>query len=92
VCLGIVGRIVSVDAERADLAEVDVAGLVRPINIGILEGESLAPGDFVLIHAGFAMEKIDEETARNQMEALREYTGGPPEAEDTEESDPDEAA
>jgi hydrogenase expression/formation protein HypC len=92
VCLGIVGRIVAMDAERADLAEVDVAGLVRPINIGVLEGESLAPGDFVLIHAGFAMEKIDEEAARNQLEALRDYTGGPPEAEDVDESDPDKGA
>jgi hydrogenase expression/formation protein HypC len=91
VCLGIVGRIVAMDAEQADLAEVDVAGLVRPINIGILEAESLAPGDFVLIHAGFAMEKIDEGTARNQMKALRDYTGGPLEAEDTGETDPDEA-
>jgi hydrogenase expression/formation protein HypC len=92
VCLGIVGRIVAMNDERRDLAEVDVAGLVRPINIGILDGESLAPGDFVLIHAGFAMEKIDEETARNQMEALRDYTGAPAEAQDAEESDPDEAA
>jgi hydrogenase expression/formation protein HypC len=82
VCLGIVGRIVSLNPALPDLAEVDVAGLVRPINIGILEGESLAPGDFVLIHAGFAMEKIDAETARWQTAALRDYTGGPPDPDD----------
>ena len=76
-CLGIVGRIVTMNEENPDLANVDVAGLVRPINIAILEGESLGPGDYVLIHAGFAMEKIDEETAKCQTSALREYTGGP---------------
>jgi hydrogenase expression/formation protein HypC len=90
VCLGIVGRIVALNPERADLADVDVAGLVRPINVGILEGEALAPGDYVLIHAGFAMEKIDAETARSQVAALRDYTGGPQEAEDAGESDTDE--
>jgi len=91
-CLGIVGRIVALNPERGDLADVDVAGLVRPINVGILEGEPLAPGDYVLIHAGFAMEKIDEETARRQVAALRDYTGGPEEPEEAGESDPDEAA
>ena len=91
-CLGIVGRIVALNPERADLAAVDVAGLVRPISIGILEGESLAPGDYVLIHAGFAIEKIDEETAHRQTAALRDYTGNPPEVEDADENDPEEAA
>jgi hydrogenase expression/formation protein HypC len=81
-CLGIVGRIVALNAENADLADVDVAGLVRPINIAILSDETLGPGDYILIHAGFAMEKIDEETAKCQTAALREYTGGP--------ADPDE--
>jgi hydrogenase expression/formation protein HypC len=87
VCLGIVGRIVALDAERPELAQVDVAGLVRPIHIGILAGEALEPGDFVLIHAGFAMEKIDEQTARNQTAALRDYTGG-----GSDDDDPEEAA
>jgi hydrogenase expression/formation protein HypC len=76
-CLGIVGQIVTLDESCADLANVDVAGLVRKINIAILEGENPRPGDYVLIHAGFAMEKISEETARRQLEALREYTGQP---------------
>ena len=76
-CLGIVGQIVTLDESCTDLANVDVAGLVRKINIAILEGENPRPGDYVLIHAGFAMEKISEETARRQLEALREYTGQP---------------
>ena len=75
-CLGIVGQIVSLSAEHADLAMVDVAGLTRPINVAILADEGLAPGDFVLIHAGFAMERIDAETAQRQIAALQDYTGG----------------
>ena len=78
-CLGIAGQIVALDAEHADLADVDVAGLVRKINVGILCDEALQAGDWILIHAGFAMEKIDEDTARRQTSALREYTGGPDE-------------
>jgi hydrogenase assembly chaperone HypC/HupF len=62
-CLGIVGQVVSVDDARPDLALVDVAGAERTINIGILDGEDIAAGDWILIHAGFAMEKIDAETA-----------------------------
>lgn len=76
-CLGIVGRIAALDPERSDLADVEVAGLVRKINIGILTDERLEAGDWILIHAGFAMEKIDQETAERQTSALRDYTGGP---------------
>ena len=54
-----------------------MAGLVRPINVAILRDEGIAPGDWVLIHAGFAMEKLDAEAARRQLAALRDYTGRP---------------
>jgi hydrogenase expression/formation protein HypC len=77
-CLGIVGRVVALSSEHPELASVDVAGVTRDINVLMLSEEGLASGDWILIHAGFAMEKIDEATAREQMEALREYTGGPP--------------
>ena len=76
-CLGIVGRVASLGGDHPDLAEVDVAGIVRPINVALLDRETLAPGDWILIHAGFAMERIDEETARTQIAALRAYTGDP---------------
>jgi len=75
-CLGIVGQVVSLPEEHPDLAMVDVAGLTRPINVAILAGEALAAGDFILIHAGFAMERIDAETAERQLAALQDYTGG----------------
>ena len=47
---------------------VDVVGVKRRINVGLLEGERLVPGDWVLIHVGFAMSKVDEQEA---AEALR---------------------
>ena len=80
-CLGIVGRVVALSTEHPDLADVDVAGLVRPINVGILDPGSLRPGDWILIHAGFAMERIDRETAERQIAALRDYVGEPEDGE-----------
>jgi hydrogenase expression/formation protein HypC len=95
-CLGIVGQIVALPESCSDLARVNVAGLTRNINIGILGDETLRPGDWLLIHSGFAMEKIDEETARSQMAVLADYTGGdgPEEAEfpgfgDNDDTEPD---
>jgi len=65
-CLGIPGEVVEMPAE-GDLARVDVAGVRRLVNIGLLEGQPLTTGDWVLIHVGFALSKIDEEEARAAM-------------------------
>jgi hydrogenase expression/formation protein HypC len=62
-CLGIPGEVVELYPDRPDLAKVDVSGVRRAINIGLLEGEEVGPGDWVLIHVGFALSKIDEEEA-----------------------------
>jgi hydrogenase expression/formation protein HypC len=70
VCLGIPGEIVELLDEHPDLARVDVSGVKRAINIGLLEDEELRPGDWVLIHVGFAMSKIDEDEARAALEFL----------------------
>jgi hydrogenase expression/formation protein HypC len=69
-CLGIPGLIVELDAERPDLAKVDVSGVKRAINIGLLEDEDLQPGDWILIHVGFALSKIDEEEAAAALNFL----------------------
>jgi hydrogenase expression/formation protein HypC len=73
-CLGIPGRVQSVDSDNPDLADVEVAGLTRKINVGILE-EPVHRGEWILIQAGFAIEKIDEETAKAQLSLLNQYTG-----------------
>jgi hydrogenase expression/formation protein HypC len=68
-CLGIPGEVVEMPTE-GDLARVDVAGVRRLVNIGLLEGQPLRNGDWVLIHVGFALSKIDEEEARAAMDFL----------------------
>ena len=67
-CLAIPGQIVEVVDESNQLARVDVAGVRRTVNIGLFD--DLGPGDWVLIHVGFAMSKIDEAEARAAMEFL----------------------
>ena len=69
-CLGIPGEVIEIMADRPDLAKVDVSGVKRAINIGLLEGEEVAPGDWVLIHVGFALSKIDEAEAAAALEFL----------------------
>jgi hydrogenase expression/formation protein HypC len=64
-CLAIPGQVVEMVDEANRLAKVDVAGVRRNVNIGLLdeEGDSTAPGDWVLIHVGFAISKVDEDEA-----------------------------
>ncbi|MGH3389623.1 MAG: HypC/HybG/HupF family hydrogenase formation chaperone [Actinomadura sp.] len=69
-CLGIPGEIVEILPDRPDLATVDVSGVRRAINIGLLEAERLAPGDWILIHVGFALSKIDEREAQSALAFL----------------------
>ena len=73
-CLAIPGRIVEmVDAER-QLAKADVSGVRRTINIGLVDDEQdpVEIGDWVLIHVGFAMSRIDEAEAQTTLKALQE--------------------
>jgi hydrogenase expression/formation protein HypC len=69
-CLAIPGRITEFSTEQPLLAKVDVAGVKRNINIGLLADEPLEVGDWVLIHVGFAMSKVGEEQAREQLQLL----------------------
>ncbi|MGD0439662.1 MAG: HypC/HybG/HupF family hydrogenase formation chaperone [Acidimicrobiales bacterium] len=70
-CLGIPGEVVELFDSDRHLAKVDVAGVRRNINIDLLEDEGVAPGDWVLIHVGFAMAKIDEDEARRALASLQ---------------------
>jgi hydrogenase expression/formation protein HypC len=71
-CLGIPGQIVEILPGYADLAMVDISGVRRNINIGLLADEAVKPGDWVLIHVGFAMAKMDEEEAKQSLAFLEE--------------------
>lgn len=75
-CLAIPGQILEVVDEANRLAKVDVAGVQRNVNIGLLDSDGgVGPGDWVLIHVGFAMSKVDEDEAmatRRQLVAMGE--------------------
>ena len=73
-CLAIPGQVVEVVDESNRLAKVEVAGVQRNVNIGLLDsgGESAGQGDWVLIHVGFAMSKIDEEEAVATLRMLEQ--------------------
>jgi hydrogenase expression/formation protein HypC len=64
-CLGIPGKIVAVEVGN-DLAQVDVAGVVRDVNLALLDGP-FHPGDYILIHSGFALERMTPEEARDAL-------------------------
>lgn len=70
-CLAIPGRIVETVDEELQLAKVEVGGVRRNIHVGLLE-ESPKSGDWVLIHVGFAISRIDEEEARATLRILEE--------------------
>jgi hydrogenase expression/formation protein HypC len=69
-CLGIPGQIVEiVDAEQ-HLATVEVSGVRRVISVLLLSEQDLSVGDWVLVHVGFAMAKIDEAEAKLTLEQV----------------------
>ena len=72
-CLAIPGRVIEIVDEANRLALVDVAGVRRTVNIGLLdaEGKSAVPGDWVLIHVGFALSLVDEEEAAATLALLQ---------------------
>ncbi len=69
-CLAIPGRVVEVVDEQNRLAKVDVGGVTRNANIGLLD--AVTPGDWVLIHVGFALSKVDEDEAQAQLRLLQQ--------------------
>ena len=70
-CLGIPGQVVEILDETCSLAKVEVSRVKRNVNVSLVASEGIAPGDWVLIHVGFAMSKIDEREARETLEMLR---------------------
>lgn len=70
-CLGIPGQIVEIVDETLELARVDVSGVKRNVSVALLASEGIKPGDWVLIHVGFAMSKIDEQEAQETLQILK---------------------
>jgi hydrogenase expression/formation protein HypC len=70
-CLGIAGQIIEFLPESRELARANVFGAERVVNVGLVENEGLEPGDWVLIHVGFAIAKMDESEAKASMDFLQ---------------------
>ncbi len=70
-CLGIPGRVDRIDGV---MATVEFGGVGRQVSLELVPDE-VAVGDYVLVHAGFALERIDEEEARETLQMLKEATG-----------------
>ncbi len=71
-CLGIPGQIVEFVDVAADIAKVDVSGVKRNVSVALVRPEGIDVGDWVLIHVGFAMSKIDEQEAQETLKLLRQ--------------------
>jgi hydrogenase expression/formation protein HypC len=71
-CLAIPGKIVEIVDVENSIAKVDVGGVRRNVNIGMLDAADTHVGDYVLIHVGFAMSKVDEKEAEATLQLLEE--------------------
>ncbi len=69
-CLAIPGQLKAFVDGQADLAVVDVGGVRRRVNMALLDGALLKVGDWVLLHVGFAMSRIGEAEAQEQLDLL----------------------
>lgn len=70
-CLGIPGQVISWVDETDQLAQVDVTGVTRTINVALVRDEGLQLGDWVLIHVGFALSIVDEVEAATALQTLQ---------------------
>ena len=70
-CLGIPGQVLDMVDDENSIAKVMVSGVKRNVNVALVRPEGIGPGDWVLIHVGFAMSKIDESEARETMKSLQ---------------------
>lgn len=70
-CLGIPGQILDIVDDENSIAKVLVSGVKRNVSVALVRPDGIGPGDWVLIHVGFAMSKIDANEARETMKTLR---------------------
>ncbi len=70
-CLSIPSKVVSIDKEK-NSAIVDTMGVKREVSLDLTEQDDIKVGDYVLIHIGFVMNKIDEKSAHESIDAYKE--------------------
>lgn len=76
-CLGIPAQVKEfVDGTDRQIAEAEVEGVRRKVNVGLVEEDGLEPGDWILLHVGFAISTIDEEEAKETYEFLSRFDEG----------------
>ncbi len=75
-CLAVPGRIVEIVDQTQQIAKVEVGGVRRNISVALLD--NVRVGDWVLIHVGFAIQKVDEEEALQTLSFLHQLEGASP--------------
>ena len=73
-CLGIPGQVIEVTDAAAHMAAVRVSGARRMVNISLVDEEGIAPGEWVLVHAGLALSVIPEQEALETLALLQEMS------------------
>ena len=73
-CLGIPGQVIEVVDREGGLARVDISGVRREVSVALVDEPAapIEPGDWVLVHVGFALSRIDEAQAHETLELLRQ--------------------
>ena len=73
-CLGLPGQLVEYDAQQPHDAVMEVDGVRRKVNVALVAGDDggIAVGDWVLVHVGFAMARIDEDEAAQTLAFIKE--------------------
>ena len=69
-CLGLPGRIVGLAQDRPSIAWVDIAGLPREVDLALIADERPVVGDWVVVHLGYALERMDEAEARATIDLI----------------------
>ncbi len=87
-CLAIPGRIVAFEDDSKDVAKVDVAGVRRRVNVSLLLPEGVSLGDWVLLHVGFAIARVDEAEAEETLRLLQGLEEFGPELDELGRSEP----
>jgi hydrogenase expression/formation protein HypC len=72
-CIGIPGRITAIIDAAQRIAEVEIAGRSRAVNLGLLCADEGAIGDWVLVHAGLAISQLDADAAHSILTLLQEF-------------------